>query len=95
MTDSIITYFPQAFYVAENLLEPGYLKELQDKVYRIKDGHPSGGSNWVLRPYNTLDTYELINDPTFNTLLNKIEEKLLHLIKNITLIIVTKLKNLG
>ena len=72
MTDSIITYFPQAFYVAENLLEPGYLKELQDKVYRIKDGHPSGGSNWVLRPYNTLDTYELINDPTFNTLLNKI-----------------------
>ena len=75
MTDSIITYFPQAFYVAENLLEPGYLKELQDKVYRIKNGQPSGGSNWVLRPYNTLDTYELINDPTFNTLLNKIEEK--------------------
>ena len=72
MTDSIITYFPQAFYVAENLLELGYLKELQDKVYRIKDGHPSGGSNWVLRPYNTLDTYELINDPTFNTLLNKL-----------------------
>jgi|TARA_R100000482_G_scaffold121676_1_gene68140 uncharacterized protein (TIGR02466 family) len=75
MTDSVITFFPQAFYVAEDLLEPGYLKELQDRVYYIKDGNPSGGYNWVLRPYNTLSTYELKNDPVFNTLLNKIEEK--------------------
>ena len=37
MTDSVITFFPQAFYVAEDLLEPGYLKELQDRVYYIKD----------------------------------------------------------
>ena len=75
MTDTILTYFPQAFYVAENLLEPDYLKKLQDRVYSIKDGNPSGGSNWVLRPYNTLDTYELKDDPVFSTLLVKIEEK--------------------
>lgn len=75
MTDTILTYFPQAFYVAENLLEPDYLKELQNRAYSIKDNNPSGGSNWVLRPYNTLYTYDLNKDPVFSTLLDKIEEK--------------------
>ena len=72
MTDTILTYFPQAFYVAENLLKPDYLKELQNRAYSIKDNNPSGGNNWVLRPYNTLDTYDLNKDPIFSTLLNKI-----------------------
>ena len=57
--DKIITYFPQAFYISTNLLQVDYLQHLQERARVIKSNNNSGGENWILRPYNTLGTYEL------------------------------------
>lgn len=73
--DKIITYFPQAFYISTNLLEVDYLQHLQERARVIKSNNNSGGENWILRPYNTLGTYELKNDPNFKLLLQTIENK--------------------
>jgi len=75
MTDKIITYFPQAFYIAEDVLGNSYLNDLQQHAKRIQSIINSGGENWILRPYNTLDTYDLKTDSVFNVFLNTVEDK--------------------
>tara|TARA_R100000655_G_C2960634_1_gene188825 strand:+ start:391 stop:972 length:582 start_codon:yes stop_codon:yes gene_type:complete len=75
MNDQITTFFPQAFFTSINLLDKDYLIKLQRLSLDIKNKHECGGKNWLLRPYNTMDTYELNKDKNFKLLLDKIEEK--------------------
>jgi uncharacterized protein (TIGR02466 family) len=73
--DQITTFFPQSFFTSQNLLKEDYLVKLQNISLDIKNKTKCGGKNWLLKPYNTLDTYELTKDENFKLLLNKIEEK--------------------
>jgi len=75
MNDQITTFFPQAFFNSINLLEKDYLIKLQKLSLDIKNKYECGGKNWLLKPYNTLDTYDLTKDKNFKLLFDKIEEK--------------------
>ena len=75
MNDQITTFFPQAFFTSVNLLDKDYLQRLQKLSLDIRDKYECGGKNWLSRPYNTLDTYELKDDKNFKLLFDKIEEK--------------------
>jgi len=79
--DQITTFFPQSFFTSQNLLEKDYLVKLQNISLDIKNKNKCGGKNWLLKPYNTLDTYELTKDENFKLLLNKIEEKVFLFVK--------------
>ena len=74
--DSVLTYFPQAFFHSENLLEKEYLLKLQKKAKIIESKNKSGGSDWIEKPFNTHGSYSLQDDLDFKNLFKIIEEKI-------------------
>jgi hypothetical protein len=55
------------FYIFEN-------EKLIQRILEIKQTVPSGGENWQCNTYNTLGTYNLVDDLAFSTLIEKVEE---------------------
>lgn len=64
--------FPTPIY-CDFLPDTGDLnKKLLEQITILKETVPSGGKNWVSDMYNTLSTYNLINDPVFDPLLSQL-----------------------
>jgi uncharacterized protein (TIGR02466 family) len=70
----LLMWFPTSVYAAEDTLPPGENEKLIQRILEIKQTIATGGENWQCNTYNTLGTYNLINDPVFSTLVEKVEE---------------------
>jgi uncharacterized protein (TIGR02466 family) len=64
-------WFPTTIYVAENVLSEEENQQIIDRVYQIKESTPKGGENWQCNMYNTLGTYNFVNDHTFEKLISE------------------------
>jgi uncharacterized protein (TIGR02466 family) len=65
-------WFPTTIYTEENILTTEEHKELLDHVENIKQTIPSGGTEWFGSIYTSFGTYDIIDDPKFSTLIDKI-----------------------
>lgn len=45
---------------------------LVEHIRGIQETVPTGGSNWLGKPYNTCGTYNIIDDPAFNTITEQV-----------------------
>ena len=66
-------WFPSAIYAVENLFTDS-LKIYEERILDLEKTIPSGGDNWQCKTYNTLGTYDLNQDSTFDSLIGKIKE---------------------
>ena len=50
-------------------------KNLIEHIEGIQKTVPSGGYNWIGRPYNTCGTFNIIEDPAFDLITQKVSQK--------------------
>jgi hypothetical protein len=67
----MVNLFPTTIY--ENHYE-GDLTPYIDKCMKLKDKIKCGGNNWINKPYNTYNTYDLFKDKFFKKLINFFNE---------------------
>lgn len=74
MVNKLIYLFPTVVLYKENILDNDELTELKKNSNLILDKTNTGGSNWYSKVKNTFNTYNVINDNNFDTVLKKITE---------------------
>ncbi len=52
--------------------------ELLKRIEEIRQTVPTGGTNWLGKPYNTCGTFDISTDPQFETILNEITKRVNH-----------------
>jgi uncharacterized protein (TIGR02466 family) len=72
---NIHLFFPSAFFYEENILENKELIKLKKHSLEILKKFPKGGKNWLANINNTCETYNIVKDIKFNSLINIINNK--------------------
>jgi len=65
-------WFPTAIYTEKNILTEEEHKDLTEHVDKIKKDIPSGGTEWFGSIYTTFETYDIVNDEKFSTLVDRV-----------------------
>lgn len=66
-------YFPTAIYTETNLFSEEENIQWIDRILELQDTVPSGGEGWEGRTYTTHSKYDLIQDPLFSPLIEKVQ----------------------
>jgi uncharacterized protein (TIGR02466 family) len=74
-------WFPSTIYIAENVLTPEENQLIIDRIDEIQKTTPSGGDNWQCNMYNTLGTFNFVNDPTFAKLIDESNNHVFELVR--------------
>lgn len=74
-------WFPSTIYIAEKVLTPEENQEIIARVQEIKETTPRGGENWQCNMYNTLGTFNFVNDPSFSKLINEANEHVFEFVR--------------
>ncbi len=53
-------------------------KKLLERISEIRNTIPSGGQNWLGKPYNTCGTFDISTDPAFSEVLAEITSRVNH-----------------
>lgn len=71
-------WFPTAI-LSDNVENYQEINEkLLKKISEIRNSHPSGGPNWLGKPYNTCGTYNIVQDPDFAEIIKEITLRVKH-----------------
>lgn len=70
-------WFPTAI-LYDNINNAEINTKLLERITEIKQSIPSGGSNWLGKPYNTCGTFDISKDPAFNDVLQEITKRVRH-----------------
>lgn len=70
----IKTWFPTSIYYESNLLSADENTILKNKILDIKNNTSAGGKDWLCNTYNTLGTYDLLEDSAFTALVEKVTQ---------------------
>lgn len=76
MPTTINYWFPTAIYVSENIVEYDYNNILKNRCLEIEKTSKNGAENWNCNTYNTLGSFDLSSDQTFNHLIDTIQNHL-------------------
>lgn len=71
-------YFPTAILTQHAHDYVGINERLMPRIREIQATVPSGGRNWLGRPYNTCGTFDIVKDPAFAEVIKEVS-KMVHL----------------
>lgn len=75
-------WFPTAIYAAESIIDKEENQTYLNRILEIEKDIPSGGTNWQCNTYNTLGTFNLVEDLTFTPLISLIEKHVFEFVRN-------------
>jgi uncharacterized protein (TIGR02466 family) len=74
MKQTIYNLFPSTVFYIEDILDDIENKKIVDRSLEIYKDTKKGGQQWNCNMYNTIDTFNLINDPQFNKIIKTVNK---------------------
>ena len=74
MKHTIYKLFPSTVFCVEDILDDVENKKIIDRSLEIYKDTQTGGRKWNCNMYNTIDTFDLINDPKFDKIIKTVSE---------------------
>lgn len=74
MTTIIKNWFPVPIYSTDETISPEENDSLEKRVMEIYSSTELGADGWFCNTYNTLGSYELMEDLRFNSILNVVDK---------------------